>query len=278
MWTAAYDEPAPLGKEHDMNMTTVSTRTWTRLLTIGLAVFAAGPAIAQPRLDGYRQEAAGRVDEMAKLAQEMVDSVSFSELGSQEVETSRYLTAMLEKNGFSVRRGVAGVPTAWVATFGSGKPGIALGSDIDGIPQASQKPGVSGHSPIVDGAPGHGEGHNTGVPLNIVAALAVKRIMERDKLPGTLVLWPGVAEELPMMIPTSAFAIGDKSVGEKRRPRQMKRQAPGWHGSPDPCSPTGRETRATNLTAAPCPSAPSRWWCRRSCRASSAARRQRPPR
>ena len=103
---------------------------------------------------------------------------------------------MLEKNGFSVRRGVAGMPTAWVATWGSGRPVIALGSDIDGIPQASQKPGVSGHSPLIEGAPGHGEGHNTGVPLNIIAALAVKRIMERDKLSGTLVLWPGVAEEL----------------------------------------------------------------------------------
>ena len=72
---------------------------------------------------------------------------------------------------------------------------IALGSDIDGIPQASQKPGVAYADPIIAGAPGHGEGHNTGMPLNIVAAIAVKKIMERDKLPGTLMLWPGVAEE-----------------------------------------------------------------------------------
>jgi hypothetical protein len=88
------------------------------------------------------------------------------------------------------------MPTAWVARWGSGKPVIALGSDIDGIPQASQKPGVAFRDPIVEGAPGHGEGHNTGVPLNIVAALAVKKIMERERLPGTLMLWPGVAEEL----------------------------------------------------------------------------------
>ena len=134
---------------------------------------------------------------MAKLAQEMVDSVfSFGELGFQEVETSRYLTGQLEKFGFKVQRGVAGIPTAWVATWGSGKPVIALGSDIDGIPQASQKPGVAYADPIIAGAPGHGEGHNTGMPLNIIAAIAVKRIMERDKLPGTLMLWPGVAEEL----------------------------------------------------------------------------------
>ena len=159
---------------------------------------AAGPAFAQgdARLAAYKADAAKGVDEMAKLAQEMVDSVfSFGELGFQEVETSKYLTGMLEKYGFKVQRGVSGIPTAWVATWGSGKPVIALGSDIDGIPQASQKPGVAYPDPIIAGAPGHGEGHNTGMPLNIVAALAVKRIMERDKLPGTLMLWPGVAEE-----------------------------------------------------------------------------------
>jgi len=155
-------------------------------------------ASAQPRTpDAYKKEVAASVDGMAKMAQEMVDSVfSFAELAHQEVETSRYLTAILEKNGFSVRRGVAGMPTAWVATWGSGRPVISLGSDIDGIPQASQKPGIPWREPMIAGAPGHGEGHNSGVPLNIVAALAVKRVMERDKLPGTLVLWPGVAEEL----------------------------------------------------------------------------------
>ncbi len=165
----------------------------------GLSVLMAGaPAMAQtnPKLPGYKAEAVKGVDEMAKLAQEMVDSVfSFGELGMQEVETSRYLTGQLEKFGFKIQRGVAGMPTAWVATYGSGKPVIALGSDIDGIPQASQKPGVAYPDPIIAGAPGHGEGHNTGMPLNIVAAIAVKKIMERDKLPGTLMLWPGVAEE-----------------------------------------------------------------------------------
>src|SRR6476646_1443695 len=134
---------------------------------------------------------------MHELTQQMVDQVfSFGELGFQEFETSKYLTGVLEKNGFTIERGIAGIPTAWVATWGSGKPVIALGSDIDDIPQASQKPGVAYHDPIIAGAPGHGEGHNSGVPLNITAALAVKKIMERDHLQGTLKLWPGVAEEL----------------------------------------------------------------------------------
>src|SRR5688572_19354543 len=170
-------------------------------LLIAVLVMAAGanPAAqnADARLEGQKKEAVRAVDEMAKLAQEMVDSVfSFGEHGMQEVETSRYLTGQLEKFGFKVTRGQSGMPTAWVATWGSGKPVIALGSDIDGIPQSSQKPGVAYFDPIVEGAHGHGEGHNTGMPLNIVAAIAVKRIMERDKLPGTIMLWPGVAEEL----------------------------------------------------------------------------------
>ncbi|MBL0172154.1 MAG: amidohydrolase [Gemmatimonadaceae bacterium] len=126
----------------------------------------------------------------------MVDQVySFGELGMQEIETSKYLAGMLEKNGFTVERGVAGIPTAWVAKWGSGKPVIALGSDIDGIPQAGQKPGTAQRDWVVTGAPGHGEGHNSGVPLNIVAALAVKDIMVREKMSGTIMLWPGVAEE-----------------------------------------------------------------------------------
>ena len=149
-----------------------------------------------PKLAGYKKEVASTVDGMYDFTQQMVDSVfSFGELGFQEFETQRYLTSILEKEGFTVQRGIAGIPTAWTARYGSGKPVIALGSDIDCIPQASQKPGVAYRAPIIDGAPGHGEGHNSGVPLNITAAIAVKRIMQREKLSGTLVLWPGVAEE-----------------------------------------------------------------------------------
>jgi aminobenzoyl-glutamate utilization protein B len=148
------------------------------------------------KLDGYKKQASADIDGMHDFAQQMVDSVfSFGELGFQEFETQRYLTGILEKEGFTIEKGVAGIPSAWTARFGSGKPVIALGSDVDCIPQASQKPGVAYRDPMIVGAPGHGEGHNSGVPLNITAAIAVKRIMEREKLPGTLVLWPGIAEE-----------------------------------------------------------------------------------
>lgn len=149
-----------------------------------------------PRLERLKAEAAHDVDSLATFTQQMVDQIfSFGELGFQEVETSKYITGLLEQNGFAVERGVAGIPTAWVARWGQGHPVLALGSDIDGIPQASQKPGVAYRDPIVAGAPGHGEGHNTGQPVNVTAALVLKKLLEREKLPGTIVLWPGVAEE-----------------------------------------------------------------------------------
>jgi aminobenzoyl-glutamate utilization protein B len=149
-----------------------------------------------PKLDALKAEAAKEIDARAKMIQEMVDQVfSFGELGMQEVETSKYLSGLLEQNGFKVERGVAGIPTAFVAKWGSGKPVISLGSDIDGIPQSWNQPGTGYKATHIQGAPGHGEGHNSGMPLNVAAAIVVKKLMERDKIPGTLVLWPGVAEE-----------------------------------------------------------------------------------
>lgn len=165
-------------------------------LALGAVAAAAQTAPNADKAAAMKADIAGQIDAMKKQAQVMVDTVfSYGELGFQEFETSKYLTGVLEKEGFRIERGVAGIPTAWVASWGSGKPVISLGSDIDDIPQASQKPGVGWHEPLIEGAPGHGEGHNSGVPLNILAALAVKRVMEREHLPGTLRLWPGIAEE-----------------------------------------------------------------------------------
>ena len=149
------------------------------------------------KVESWKSEVMKQVDGKYKMAQEMVDMVfSFAELGFQETETSAYLTGILEKNGFTIEKGISGIPTAWLAKWGNGKPVIALGSDIDCIPKASQKPGVAYKEPIVEDAPGHGEGHNSGLPLVILSAIEVKKIMEREKLPGTLIIWPGVAEEL----------------------------------------------------------------------------------
>lgn len=188
------------------------TQRMKQMISTLILVTTIGWSIAQPadkaaQIEALKANVVAKVEAKTKMAQVMTDKVfSFAELGFQEVETSKYLTDILKEHGFSIEYGISGVPTAWVATWGSGKPVIAIGSDLDCIPKASQKPGVAYHDPIIDGAPGHGEGHNSGNPLNIVAALSVKEVMEENQLSGTLMLWPGVAEEL---VGTKAYFTRD---------------------------------------------------------------------
>lgn len=171
------------------------------ILIAASALFGQQP----PELPALKQEALTEVDKLQTFTQQMVDQIfSFSELGFQEFETSRYVTDILEKNGFHVERGVAGIPTAWVAAYGSGKPVIAFITDEDCIPRASQKPGVAFHDPLVEGAPGHGEGHNSGMAVNVTAALVLKKLLDEHHVSGTIKLFPGIAEEL---LATKAFYV-----------------------------------------------------------------------
>ena len=177
-------------------------RSTFRPLLVVLILGASAPSLlsaqADARLESLKAEALGMVEDDAKMVQEIVDMLfSFGELGMQEFETQRYLTGILEEHGFAIELGVAGMPSAWTARWsnGTGEPVIALGSDVDGIPQSNQKPGVAYRDPILSMAPGHGEGHNSGQAVNIVAALNVKELMEREGIDGTLLIWPGIAEE-----------------------------------------------------------------------------------
>lgn len=171
--------------------------SWKLLaILISASILSPLPALAVAS-DTMKQDAAANVDAHAKQVQVMVDTVfAFAEPGFQEIRTSAYLTGILEKNGFKITRGIAGIPTAWTATWGEGGPLIALGSDEDDLRGLSQVPGISTLKPLVPGAPGHGEGHNSGMPLQITAALAIKAVMEKNHLKGRLMLWPGIAEEL----------------------------------------------------------------------------------
>ena len=128
---------------------------------LALAILTVGPTGAAETVVDRPQGSAGAADPrvtqlkalvdadvaspaMFDLGQRMNDMVfSFGEIGFQEFETQKYLGGLLREQGFTVEDGVAGIPTAWVARWGSGHPVIAFGSDIDGIPQGSQKPGVA---------------------------------------------------------------------------------------------------------------------------------------
>ena len=182
------------------------TKTFAVLLMASAMALPASAAMAEASPE-LKAAAATNVDARAQLAQQMVDSIySFAEPGFQEYRTSEYVTGILEQNGFTITRGVAGIPTAWTATWGEGGPLIALGSDIDGLLGLSQVPGSPEIKPQVEGAPGHGEGHNSGMPLVVVAALAAKDVMQANGIEGRLLIWPGVAEEL---LATKAFYVRD---------------------------------------------------------------------
>jgi len=160
------------------------------------AVLSSAPA-QPPALEDLKKEAMQLADSKAVLTQQIVDSIfSFSELGFQEFQTVDYLTGVLKQNGFSVERGVAGMPTAFVASWGTGKPVIGLMADIDGLPETSQKPGVPYRAPLIQNGPGHGEGHNSQQAVNVTAAIVLKQLMEKYRIPGTVRVYPGVAEEL----------------------------------------------------------------------------------
>jgi aminobenzoyl-glutamate utilization protein B len=177
-------------------MTTPYTRRLTATLTLALL---AAPAAAQetPTLEELRQEVAQEAASLQGLSQEIVDMVfSFSELGFQEHWTVDYLTGVLRNEGFAVETGCAGMPTCYIARWGRGSPVIGIMGDIDGLPETSQRPGVAYHDPLIPGGPGHGEGHNSAPAVDIVAAIATKRVMERHGLPGEIRVIPGVAEEL----------------------------------------------------------------------------------
>ncbi len=124
------------------NMCTLTNRVLLLAAVFTCLAHAAPPDPAKEK--AMKADLVGQVESMKTQTQVMVDTIfSFAELGFQEYETSKYLTDMLEHEGFKIDRGIAGIPTAWMATWGSGKPVISLGSDIDCIPQASQKPGVA---------------------------------------------------------------------------------------------------------------------------------------
>lgn len=179
--------------------------TGTVWALVAMLAMPSGSTAQISQLAGWKSELAEAIDGRRKFTANIVDQIfSFAELGFQEFETSAYLVELLREHGFTVEEGVAGIPTAWVATWGSGRPKISLGTDIDNIPKASQTPGVSCYLPLVEGAPGHGEGHNSGMAVQITAALAVKELMEREGLQGTIQIWPGVAEEL---VATKAYYV-----------------------------------------------------------------------
>ncbi|WP_394972315.1 amidohydrolase [uncultured Croceitalea sp.] len=123
------------------------------------------------------------------------DSIwALAETAFNESESSRILADYAEKNGLTVTRGVADIPTAFTATYGSGKPVISILGEFDALPGISQKASPV-KEPLNAGAAGHGCGHNMFGTASLGAAIAVKELMEQGKLKGTVKFLGTPAEE-----------------------------------------------------------------------------------
>ncbi|MDB5511322.1 MAG: amidohydrolase [Enterovirga sp.] len=120
----------------------------------------------------------------------------FGEPSLEEYETAKLLCRVLSEAGFSVETGISGFPTAFLATIGEGAPVIALHAEYDGNPDNSQESGVTEPRPIVEGAPGHAEGHQANATVMVTAALAVAEAIKRGEVRGTLKVFGAPGEEI----------------------------------------------------------------------------------
>ena len=115
------------------------------------------------------------LDSNAEALAGLGDSIFyFAELGMQEFETVDLMTKLLGDAGFAIEREVSGFPTAFIASYGSGHPVIAIHTEYDANPKNSQRSGVPEQSEIAPGAPGHCEGHNVTAAVMVSAALSIK--------------------------------------------------------------------------------------------------------
>jgi aminobenzoyl-glutamate utilization protein B len=135
------------------------------------------------------------IDDNEKHIIEISDKAwDYAELGLLEYKTSKLLADEIERHGFKVERGVADMPTAFVATWGSGAPTLGVLGELDALATISQK-AVPYRDPVEDGAPGHGCGHNIHGTGGMAGAIAVKTAMETNGIPGTVKFYGCPAEE-----------------------------------------------------------------------------------
>ena len=154
-----------------------------------------GPGLAaapsSPAKDAVVQSVNRHAPELTALADQIW---AYAEVALKEYKSSAALADFAERQGFKVQRGVAGMPTAFVARYGQGRPVIGVMGEYDALPGLSQK-ALSEKSPLVPGAAGHGCGHNLFGAASLGAAIAIKEQIEKGALQGTIVFFGTPAEE-----------------------------------------------------------------------------------
>ena len=140
-------------------------------------------------LDGYIEK---KRQKLTALSEEIW---RYAEVGFQEFRSAQALERCLEDEGFTLEKGVAGIPTAFVARYGSGKPVIGFLGEYDALFDLSQQPGNPQRALFENGTAGHGCGHNELGVGALASALAVKEYMQEQGLAGTVVYYGCPAEE-----------------------------------------------------------------------------------
>ena len=147
---------------------------------------------------------------------------SYAELGLQEFKSVELLSRILEEEGFSIEMGLAGMPTCFVAEYGTGKPVIGVLMEFDALPMMSQKGRIPYQSPLIEGAPGHACGHNMMAAASVASAIAVKRSIELYNIQGTIKVFGSPAEEMlisrPYMIREGLFKDVDVVIDNHSGP------------------------------------------------------------
>ncbi len=177
----------------------------SEILVLSMLVFAL-PALGAQKKDAAKKAAPSSADakkteataSVEKHRSELVslsDQIwAFAETALREKKSSKLLADYAEQQGFKVERGVAGMPTAFVASYGEGKPVIGILGEYDALPGISQK-ATPVKEPLVEGAGGQGCGHNLFGAASIGAAVAVKQLIAAGKLKGTVRFYGTPAEE-----------------------------------------------------------------------------------
>lgn len=147
-------------------------------------------------MNDYQKNAIKYIDENAGIFTGVSDAVwAKPELSLKEFESAKLYCDTLRKYGFEVTEGLAGVATAFCGRYGSGRPVIGILGEFDALSGLSQAAGCSEHKPLVEGAPGHGCGHNMLGAGALGAAFAVKDYLEKSGKPGTVIFYGCPGEE-----------------------------------------------------------------------------------
>lgn len=132
-------------------------------------------------------------EEFVRISQTLWEN---PELGMEEYQSSALVADALEKYGFKVTRGIADMPTAFIAEYGQGKPVIGISVEYDCLPGLSQKAATPEYDPVVPGAPGQGCGHNILGVSAALCAVALKQVLETHQIEATLKVFGTPAEEI----------------------------------------------------------------------------------